>query len=254
MANAGRIQAILVSWHSTCNLLLQGWSFSSTGQCFSPKGALATRRNSRCNLQSHRGWRHRQPQHRASPRTNCSWQIGRQPTEIRTVGTATDVGHALGQQALEILEASPAVFVENQGQWRDASVHYAAVRIGSQCATQDRVRGLSCSSATPRRIGRNAMGRRDGEPSRGGRLLPGRARRRFLRRGPRRPASRARPSRDDVQLLPGRPVKLADRRTGIRDRGLPGTVRWHHLLTWGQRGSLKYEFHVDAGADIGRFV
>ena len=45
---------------------------------------------------------------------------------------------ALGGQALEILEASPAVFVENQGQWRDASVHYALFGSGANVLHTDR--------------------------------------------------------------------------------------------------------------------
>ena len=45
---------------------------------------------------------------------------------------------------LQMFDASPAVFVENQGQWADASIRYAFNGSGGQCG----VHGPGCGVST----------------------------------------------------------------------------------------------------------
>ena len=160
-----------------------------------------------------------------------------------------------GQQALELFSVSPALFVENQGQWADPAVRFVHNGDGANVAMTDSGPVFQVFRQVPRE---GAGGAPEGE------MPPG--------LGPDLPD----PERYDTQVLQFSASFLGA--SAVAPVGLaPSEARFNYfvgdqanwqsdvpayeqvaylglydgidLVTWGQRDSLKYEFHVAPGAD-----
>ena len=156
-----------------------------------------------------------------------------------------------GGQAIELFETSPALFVENRGQWADDSVRYLFQGSGANVLHTDAgpvfqlFRPVEVEAAEEEDLfGR--FGPRDGPEEVATEL------RQFSVSFDR--ASLVEPvGQDRAEAVHNYYVgDEANWRSGVPTYATvayPGLYDGIDLLTWGRRNSLKYEFHVAPGAD-----
>ena len=139
-------------------------------------------------------------------------------------------------QAVELFIVSPALFVENLGQWSDPTIRYAFQGSGAnvlftgagpvfQVFHRERATG---TTGVPPATGWDASPTAV-DPAHGfddpASLVTHGAEFSLQFEGANGAARGPRPGRDDLQLLPGRPVQLAHRRADVPAGRLPGPLR-----------------------------
>jgi len=161
---------------------------------------------------------------------------------------------SLGQPAIELFDVSPALFVENQGQWPDESVRYAFHGDGATVLHTDAgpVFQLFSSHLAPQDEAADDsshLAPQDEATSRGARrLLSTQFSVTFDG------AERVEPVGLDraetvFNYFLGEQSNWRSNVPGYATVAYPGLYDGIDLLTFGRRDSLKYEFHVAPGAD-----
>ena len=165
--------------------------------------------------------------------------LGVQPLEDRTAPSVAS--------AIEVFDTSPALFVENQGQWENESVRYAFFGTGANVLHTDSgpVFQLLQSEASESQASSDPPALVEPEPV---------AVQQTFVFATFDGAERVEPTGvDQAQTLHDYYVGDQSRwRTGVRSYetvAYPDLYQGIDLFTWGRRNSLKYEFHVDPGAD-----
>ena len=168
-----------------------------------------------------------------------------QELEERTVPSATST-------AVEVFDASPALFVENQGQWENESVRYAFFGSGANVLHTDSgpVFQLFQQFADDDTEASSKLPVQDDVPHGLGDVSVQQACFSASFDG----ANMIEPvGLDQAATLHNYYVGEQSRwRTAVpsyQTVAYPGVYEGIDLLTWGRRNSLKYEFHIEPGAD-----